>query len=421
MAFTMSKKSIALVSIAAGFLLLVVILVLVRSDDPSGTDGGDRQKHFNSLMKFMTDESEMEIDPEKIEKFDITEAKIIQNVILEKTTVCAGEDFMVTVAGQNPNGSDASLAYRIGDRRGNPAILRFMKPGKREFYVIAQDSGSHVDFREVEINVVECPDRAQLIVEGKLAGLKSEEAEFEVVKRSGIGESCTYEWDFGDGSKKSGVYGYVTHNYALRDQKSIQSSFTVTVKASDTDGRTAEGRCSISLPNIHFMSSLLNDSIIPAQYESFPALKGSRYEVPISFKNIYEADAVFSGATIEAQPCSSPENTPAASASPGSLMGTSRIRAGETASDILRVDRSLVPAGTCNLVIRFTGELANRRPVSAAVYLNIKPEGGDAGGQNKAVSDKTMIEKLEKAARILGRGRPITPDDLKRLEKEGKL
>ena len=275
MSITMNKKTIIIISIAAGVALLVAVLVLVNTPGSSGPGANDRQKHINSLMKFMTDENAMEIDPDKIEKFEINEAKIIQNVILEKTTVCSGEDVMVTVVGHNPNGSDASLAYRIGDKRGNPAIIRFNNPGKREFSVIVQDEGSHVDFKEMEVDVVDCPDRAQLVVEGKLAGLKSEEAEFEVVKKSGIDEQCTYEWDFGDGQKTSGKYGYITHSYALRDQKAIQSTFTVRVKATDGGGRTAEGRCSVSLPNIHYMSSLLNDSIIPA-----PVRELSRHERP---------------------------------------------------------------------------------------------------------------------------------------------
>ena len=90
-------------------------------------------------------------------------------------------------------------------------------------------------------------------------------------------------------------------------------------------------------------------------------------------------------------------------------MGVSRISAGETASDTIRIDRSLVPAGTCNLVLRITGELANRRPVTSSIYLNIVPEGIDAADRKKVVSDKTMVEKLEKAAKILGTRQSRSP------------
>jgi hypothetical protein len=421
LAINIDKKKAVIASIAGAVVIVLIIIALINGKGSADRNQAEKQKQINSLFNFMTGEGEIKIDPDKIEKFEVTQAKIIQDVILEKKTVCSGEDVLVTVVGHNPNGSDANLAYRISDTRGNPAILRFIKPGKREFYVVAQDGGSHVDFKPVVIDVVDCPDKIQLVLEGKLASLKSEEAEFEVVKKTGIGERCTYEWDFGDGSKTTGAYGYITHNYALRDQKAFQSTFTATVKATDSEGRTATGRCSISLPNTHYISSLLNDAIIPAQYNSFPVLKGSYYEVPVSFKNIYDTDAFFSSAGIEVQPCTSSKNNATVNANPGSLLGTSRLNAGETSSDVLRIDRSMIPAGTCNLIIRFTGELANRKPVSSAVYLNIVPEGTDAADRKKVVSDKDMVEKLEKAARILGRGRPITPDDLKRLEKEGKL
>ncbi len=420
MAVTMDKKQIVLISAAALAGIIIILFFVSRH----GSDNGkptDKQKHINSLFNFMTDESEIKIDPDKIEKFEINQAKIIQDVILEKKTVCSGEDFLVTVVGHNPNGSDANLAYRIGDMRGNPVILRFNKPGKREFYVIAQDGGSHVDFKPVKIDVVDCPDKLQLVVTGKLSNLKSEEAEFEVVKKSGIGERCTFEWDFGDGSKTTGSYGYTTHNYALRSQKAFQSTFTVTVKAIDQEGHTATGRCSISLPNTHYISSLLNDAIIPARYESFPVLKGSYYEIPLSFKNIYDAEARFSQAVIEIQPCTSGSNSSAVNVNPGGLIAMTRLAAGETSIDVLRIDRTMIPPGTCNLVVRFSGDLSDRKQVTSAVYLNIVPEGNDTVDRKSVVSDKEMVEKLEKAAKILGRGRPITPDDLKRLEKEGKL
>jgi len=32
-----------------------------------------------------------------------------------------------------------------------------------------------------------------------------------------------------------------------------------------------------------------------------------------------------------------------------------------------------------------------------------------------------MIEKLNRAEKILGKGKPITPDDLEQLEREGML
>ncbi len=422
MVINMDKKKVVIASIAgSALIILIIVLALINKKDSNDNDPADKQKHINSLFNFMTDENAIKLDPDRIEKFEINQAKIIQDVILEKKTVCSGEDVLVTVIGHNPNGSDANLAYRIGDMRGNPAVLRFKKPGKREFYVVAQDGGSHVDFKPVEIDVIDCPDRIQIVLEGKLSSLKSEEAEFEVVKKTGIGERCSYEWDFGDGSKTSSTYGYITHNYALRNQKAFQSTFTVKVKATDDEGRTATGRCSISLPNTHYISSLLNDAIIPAQYNSFPVLKGSCYEAPVSFKNIYDADAVFSRAVIEIQPCATSGEMSTVNVNPGGLISASRLSAGSTSSDVLRIDRTMIPAGTCNLIVRFTGEMTDRKPVTSAVYLNIVPEGKDAGDRKTVVSDKGMVEKLEKAARILGRGRPITPDDLKRLEKEGKL
>lgn len=420
MSFNPDIKRIAKWSMPAVALIAVIAIIFMVAGGPAGRKEKEKQKQLNNVFNFMTQEEEFKPENENIDRYEISREKIIQEIKLEKTTVCAGEDVMVTVTGRNPGGDDGNLVYRIGNIRGNPAILRFNRTGTREFYVVARNEGTGIDFKKVEIEVVDCPGKAFLVVDGKLASLKSEEAEFEVLKKSGIGNQCTYEWKFGDGSTAKSDHGFTTHNYALRDQKSFQSSFTITVTATDTEGRSATGRCSISFPNIHYFSSMMNDMIIPAQYDNFPAQKESLLEVPIAFKNIYSVDASFSGATIELKPCSAgqPQTT---AVTIGSIMGATRLPAGETTKDLLRLDRSIFPAGTCNLVIKLTGELADNRPVSSTIYLNIVPTGPGGGDRDKKVSDREMIEKLEKAAKILGRDRPITPDDLKRLEKEGKL
>ena len=74
--------------------------------------------------------------------------------------------------------------------------------------------------------------------------------------------------------------------------------------------------------------------------------------------------------------------------------------------------------------INFSGVLGKKN-VTSAIYLTI-PMGKETlrraidEGKVEVIKDDTMIEKVNRAKSILGRD-TITPGDVRRLEKEGKL
>jgi hypothetical protein len=172
---------------------------------------------------------------------------------------------------------------------------------------------------------------------------------------------------------------------------------------------------------------MMGNPILPVLYNRFPEVSGGRYETNITMKNIFEETVSLDEAEIEYRTCDTAGSPVFKTVAAASLLSGTSIPGKSVAEDRIIVYRSSLPKGTCSIVIKLVGKMTGDVPVTASIYLDIPPMGGDnvgdadEGKSDRVVTDKTMQEKLNKAAEILGKDRPITPDDIKRLEKEGKI
>ncbi|HOR94713.1 MAG TPA: PKD domain-containing protein [Spirochaetota bacterium] len=420
------KRIYIIIGIIAAVMLIFIFLIHSNNDKLKNDDPSKNQSLLN-IFQFMSQQEQSEqlppVDPEKVETYEIEQANFIKDIILEKNPVCAGEDFKVTVIAKNPFGSDAHLVYRISNKLGNPAIMRFNKAGQREFYVTVRDEGKHIDMRKVQITVVECPDKPLVVLSARLHNLEPESAIFEVTSQKGLSGKCTYEWDFGDGTYATTQNGYITHNYASRDQKGLQSSFLVKVTVADANNITATGRNSISFPNVHYLSNLMGNPIIPVLYNKFPSIDSSTVTVEVTMKNIFDEAVSFNNAVLECMPCNTEMSPDYKNINPDQLLESTHIAPRSTVKQLLKISRYLLPKSTCNLTITLSGQYPGNREVYAKIYLNIPPQSKEDidASRDKIITDDDMIEKLNKASKILGKDKPITPQDIQKLEREGKL
>ena len=419
---------IALVIIIAGLLFVFSGSDSSRSSrDTSPEKEQERQSQLLNIFQFMSagkeDKPQQEFDPEKINTYEIKEANLIRDVIVEKDPVCTNEDFKVTVIAKNPNGPDEHLVYRIQNELGNPAILRYTKPGKRVFYVVVRDEGKHIDFEKVEVTVQECPGKPSVILDARLHNLEPETAKFEVTSQKGLTGKCTYDWDFGDGNYMTTDTGYVEHNYAKREQTALQSSFLVKVKVTDAQGQEATGRTTISFPNIHYLSKLMGTPVLPVTYNRFPRITDAGIEVTATIKNIFDEPVTFDSAELEMKPCDSSWSPEYKQLDASSILEVTTIPPRGSTKQIIFMDRSMLPPSTCNVIIQLKGPFGNNEEVMAKLYLDIPPTGKEDidPQKDRVIDDKEMVDKLNRAAEILGKDRPITPADIEKLEREGKL
>jgi hypothetical protein len=396
------------------------------SDDAS-TGEKEKMSQLHSIFQFMSSDKDskpvQEFNPDNVKTYEIKEANLIRDVIVEKNPVCVNEEFMVRVVAKNPNGPDEHLVYRIQNKLGNPAILRFTKAGPKEFYVIVRDEGLHIDFRKVQVNVLDCPGRSSVILQGHLHNLKSETARFEVTSQEGLAGKCSYQWNFGDKKKTTTHTGYVEHSYATRDQKSLQSSFLVTVKVTDSQNQTATGRTTISFPNIHYLSRLMGSAVLPVVYDQFPKVTDNGIEVTATFKNIFDEPLTFNTAELEIKPCNGSWSAGSRQLPASSILSVATIPPGESVQQVLYITKSQMASSTCNVNVNLKGYFPGNEEGSAKLYLSLPPRSREDVDPNKdkVIEDTDMVRKLNKARQIMGKDKPITPADIEKLDREGKL
>lgn len=424
----MNPKIKRIIALAAPLVLLALLLAyLTRPVKTTSGEGTPGEKGVLNLLNFINssgdEEKPADFDPSRIKTYEIEEEKFIKSVAIEKNPVCAGEDFMVTVALANPNGPLSSLVTRIGNQSGNPAILRFERGGEREFYIVVRDEGKHIEFRKMTINVQECPDKPIVHLQARLHSTLADTAEFEVLEQKGLSGKCVYNWDFGDGIYLKTETGTAQHNYAKREQNQFLSTFTVKVTVTDALNKQAMGRASVSLPNIHYISRMMGSPSIPILYERFPKLKGTTYETKITMKNIFDENISFEEVQAEFKPCDTSSRSDFKNFNASQFISKTFIPGKGIVEDTLSFDRSLMPDLTCIVVIKLIGKMQGDKAVTSTLYLDIPPttkEGIDPN-RDKIITDEDTIRKVKKAQELLGKDRPITPEDIRKLEQEGKL
>jgi hypothetical protein len=341
---------------------------------------------------------------------------MIEEVFLDKTSVCSGEDFSVTLKLKHKDA--ANLAVRIGENTGNPAIMNFKTPGIREFYASVRDDSMNVDFKKVSIEVKDCGQKEFSTLYAKLSPYKPSTADFEIkIPENSV--PLKYEWTFGDGTVNITDKPFSSHDYGMREQKSFQSTFIVSVKIIYKSASPETVRASVTFPNIHYISSLMGDALIPVFYEKFPVIDKNSISSEITVNNIFDEKAEFTDVEIALKSCGRDVSDSIISLSADKILSHRNFFPGTPEKTSLTINKSDISADTCNITIKLTGNLSNGKKISSIIYLDI-PSKRKAEG-DRTVDDSDLIQKLEKARKYFGDTRPITSEDIKKLELEGKI
>ncbi|HKO50212.1 MAG TPA: PKD domain-containing protein [Polyangiaceae bacterium] len=188
---------------------------------------------------------------------------------VEKTEVCRGEDNFLNVEAHTAKGTDAFLTVRFDHpvtgqtvRGGSRIPFRLDAPSERGLDIVVE--GGHATVARLTLPPVKVKDcDAPLQVEVKQS--RTMEAPDRVTFSAQIKEpadlpharrqpfvATDFEWDFGDGQRQRTKETSIEHSYEARDQGVTQSSFVVTVKASDARGLQASGTHGVVLVNLGF-------------------------------------------------------------------------------------------------------------------------------------------------------------------------
>ncbi|MCP4135817.1 MAG: hypothetical protein GY754_32920 [bacterium] len=411
------------------FVSVIIIAVIVNFI----TGPGSNTKHEindngkkNSIKQLSSETwEESGIDLSRVNITDIEMVKMIDEVVVEKNPVCSGEDFLVSVKAENPRGKTNTLNYRISGKKGDSVILNYKAPGEKKIHIFVRDTMNMLDHKEVAVRVIKCENRPMAQLKSTFSSSRLGEINFEVIEMQGLEGSCVYKWDFGDGKSARTNAGIVSHNYGNREQKSFTSNFLATVSITDKTGTSITARKEVTFPNIQWISSRMGTAVIPITYDRIAVPQGDTYIVKIKIKNIFDMPLNFFNAHVTCLPCSGKNGAEMTAYPSENFISKTSLDAGEYAKDTLVFNKNIFPDSTCTVKIKLVGELSNGRIVTSPLYITVpmsKESIKEAIADNRArvITGTAEIDKIRSARRILGT-KFVTPEDIYKLEKEGKL
>ncbi|MCP4604689.1 MAG: hypothetical protein GY847_29905 [Proteobacteria bacterium] len=369
----------------------------------------------------------------------VKKRSLIDEITLDKSTACPGETVKATIS--QISGVNNPVQFSIpGRARGNPMVVSYDEPGMRTVHVVASDGVGGLDFGSIELEVLpadspKCATASMLAVSAVVSNTADDAADIRVT--SNMGGNLHYTYEFGDGETLTTKLAAVSHSYGMRDQGEPTSSFIIKVQATNTRGDEVSGRASVSFRNTHWLSSVVGSPMVPVEYNRFPERNESSYETEVTFKNIEELPIQFSKASITKDTCRDEAYITTEYPLDQLISGLNQLDSGEIMRAKLSLPLELVD-GACRVVVLLEGDTIPARagtPIGPgmerkfdttraqlAVEIAAPPkEGALAEAAPVAVMNQDMVDKLEKAQKILGPDQPITPEDLTRLEREGRL
>ena len=375
------------------------------------------------------------------EKRSMSRIPLIESIELEKKQACPGETVqMVTKPRSDVGGPVEFTSPNGGD--GNPAIVAFDQPGVHTIDVVARNGVGGVDYGTTELEILEpdspeCVDQPVISVRAAISTLEEDTADILVASNGVLEGQLHYTYEFGDGLSAESPTASVTHNYQLRAQNGPSSTFLVKVRARDEHGRTAMGRASVVFSNIAWLSRAVGSPMVPVAYTRFLEKRGDSIETELTFRNIEDSPVKFETAEVQVDSCT--DRPPQVFQYPASqiLQGLDTLPTGGVESTTLSLPVADVD-GACRIVVVLAGDTVPPRAghqlsqvmartfdtTRAQISLDLAGpplEGALAAAAPVAIDDEEFQTMLTKAQAILGNDRPITPEELQRLAREGRL
>lgn len=140
-------------------------------------------------------------------------ADIIQNITLDKTEICPGEEILVTVEVEHPESPHGVVDVAVNGRPGNPQYVQFTGwPSSRTIMVTATTPEQFYDSEDLTVEVVECEDHEFLEVSVRPNPFHQHKVDFQIVNYEDFfGQSPAFHWSFGDGKDDLTTVPYASH------------------------------------------------------------------------------------------------------------------------------------------------------------------------------------------------------------------
>jgi hypothetical protein len=370
---------------------------------------------------------------------------VIDEVIVEKPEVCAGEENLITVRAHTTNGTNEFLHYVIDGKQGQSVPMTLWRgdhdvQGTHTITVFGRGNSSTTtplptytvdDCRPTYIAAIENRVRANSWADfdfaAKLVGIQRGATDADRKRGAQAIEPpahpykvSSYVWNFGDGQTATTFAPYIDHSYEGRTQDSLYSYFIVSVEINGTKGEKTTGRMSLSLINPAF-ESLKEKGIVEILVSldpRFPEL-GSDGRVtqhvklwhtrpgPVTVERMtmtkYYIEATGESAPVEVDP--------------SSVLGSVVIPAGKDGiTTTIYLDVAAEPE-TFAKTYAILGTSSEGFPASGSFSV-MKPPAKPSADSGTAIVDPLMKQKIMLARQMLGKD-VVDDEDLWALERQG--
>lgn len=363
-----------------------------------------------------------------------SDAPIIDNVTVEKSEVCQGEENLITVEAHSPDDDDRFLQIHVGLETGNRVPLRSWVPQDgtkmHDTIVVFGKDRSYTRIPVPAYKVKSCtPVYLMKIISGLSPNTVGEyDLEIRIINsRAPEGaaahpfQAIQYSWDFGDGQTEQTNVPHVAHDYGHRSMNTLYSSFLVTVEAVDKTGEKLRARTSLSVINSTF-ENLAYRGLVTLLAEGVPHTPEINGDGIVSqgFQIWHgHATTVHLDRVLERRYRKSASEIPSPTEqSPGSLLGRSDIPPGPGIEVRLHYDTKPDP-DIYMVQYELQGVTEDGLPVEGLIAL-MRPPDRPTRENSKLVNDPVLLAKIKLARQLLNQ-EFVTDGDLFRLEREGKF
>jgi hypothetical protein len=361
-----------------------------------------------------------------------TNAPVVDEIVVEKPELCAGEETLVTVRAHTPDASDAELHYLVGTSTGQSVPLRAWLDEQGQppqFQVTVFGKGNVATSVPVPALRVR-PCRVGTFVVLTHRSLPNRWGTFELRAQlreppggpaSAPSSPRRYFWSFGDGTRAETRSSEVTHSYEERAQQALYSQFLVRVDVSTRDGRTLVARDALQLPNPAYEAWTRKGivSLLVGLDPPFPVLTASgRIEQGVRLRH-YRPDAVeIDSVKAVRYYANGAGESPPQPVDVRALLGTSHIPPGSGVALQVVLDARAEP-DVLSVSYYLKGTSAEGRPVVGSFSV-MRPPPKPTAGNSTPVTDPRLLARIQRARERLGKD-VVSSEDLARLQEQGEL
>ncbi|WP_224363044.1 PKD domain-containing protein [Hyalangium versicolor] len=376
-----------------------------------------------------------EAAPAKVAEIPVDPAApVVDEVTVEKTEVCEGEENLVTVRAHTPDGTDPFLHYVIGGRQGPRVPVRSWiaddgESPKLQVQVFGKDNVvTTVDVPAFTVKSCK-PERMALIISNLRANTWGEfDFEVKLTENPAPGNASfvpfqprSYEWSFGDGETATTDRPFVTHSFENRKQDALFSNMLVEVKVRGNADEPVLGRTSIQMLNPAF-EDLATKGVVTLLVQLTPRFPemGSDGVVRQRVRLFHMRDkpVFIHNAQVFKHLRNPTAPSPQQVEDPSALLGTTIIPPGRGIEFEAKLDTNKEP-DVFSLEHSLEGKDSEGLPVRGTFSV-LRPPSRPTKENSNPVMDPMLKAKIISARKILNRPY-VTDEDLWALERQGKF